>query len=56
MTEYKNYKICQYCVKPIHWSGVLTHKRWGRGYLKQGKYYHWGCFNKYQDASELRRK
>jgi len=41
------YKICQKCLGPILRNGVLVRKRKGRGYEKEGKFYHLGCFKKY---------
>jgi hypothetical protein len=43
-----NYKICQGCLGPIFRNGVYVQKRKGRGYEKEGKYFHFGCFKKWQ--------
>jgi hypothetical protein len=47
-----NYKICQGCLGPIFRNGVYVQKRKGRGYEKEGKYFHLGCFKKWQKKFE----
>jgi len=41
-----SYKVCQGCLKPIQTNGVEVSTRQGRGWSKNTKFYHRGCFNK----------
>jgi hypothetical protein len=49
-----SYKVCQGCLKPIQSNGVEVSTRQGRGWSKNTKFYHRGCFNKVARKSKPR--
>jgi len=44
--KYGSYHICQFCLGPIFRNGILVQKKKGRGWEKEGKFYHKGCWKK----------